>query len=173
MDDEIIIDDEADLGDGEMTPEMKLKRLRDKLKVSMHDAADNLAGWQRAKADYVNLQKRLRDVEEEVKLSTIRKVVAGVAQLGDSLEAALLHAPTDAGLAALIKQLDTTLTAFGVTRFTPTKGEVFDAGMHEPMQTIATTDSSLDNTIESVLQSGYRMGDVVLRPARTAVYHSH
>ncbi len=173
MSDDIIIDDEGDLGEGEKTAEAKLKTLRDKLKAEQAESAANLDGWQRAKADYVNLSKRLRELESDVKVSVTRNVVDSLSQLGDSLEAALSHADQahKVGIDALIKQFDTSLTAIGASRFAPTVGGTFDPLTHEPVQTLATSDQTLDNTIAQVVQSGYKVGEDIVRPARVMVYH--
>ena len=54
--------------DGEMTPEDRIKRLKEKLRERTREKAANLDGWQRTKADFVNYRKR----EEEGKAGFLK-----------------------------------------------------------------------------------------------------
>jgi molecular chaperone GrpE len=71
----------------------------------------------------------------------------------------------------VLKQLDTALQKLGVERYRPAEGDQFDPNMHEPVSAVATSDASLDNTIQTALQSGYKRGETLLRPARVTVFH--
>lgn len=161
MDDDVVL--EAEDGEGSTgTAEQKLKQLRDKLKSSETEAGENLAGWQRSKADYVNLSKRMRDMEESLSRAGIIGVVGGLTDVFDSIEAS--------GHAAILKQLDTALSRIGVQRVRPDSGTPFDPNVHEAVSTVATDKKSEDNTIHSVMQSGYAQGDMTIRPVRVTVY---
>lgn len=159
---DIEIEDSTEDGDTG-TAEQKLKLLRDKLRRAEAEAGENLAGWQRAKADYVNLQKRSREDFALVQDSGVSGTLAELAPVFDSIQASAHE--------AVIKQLDAALVKLGAERYQPNVGDVFDPNIHEPVSTVATSDQSLDNTIHSVLQSGYRRGTGIIRPARVTVYH--
>lgn len=150
------------------TPEQKLKQLRDKLKVAEGKAAEYLAGWQRAKADYVNLEKRMRSMGTEVVQSAMRAAAVGFIDIADSLEAA---SKTDKGLGAVLRQLDEAFKASSVARYTPTVGEAFNPVRHESVGVLATNTEEEDNTISEVMQSGYELEGAVIRPARVVVKH--
>lgn len=153
---------EAEDGEGSTgTPEQKLKQLRDRLKRAEAEASENLAGWQRTKADYVNLQKRSRDDLALLSDAAVGKVLEELIPVFDSLEAAAHE--------SVLKQLDTVLGKLGVERYRPKVHDPFDPQYAEAVSTVATSDSSLDNTIHSVLQSGYRRSGVALRAARVMV----
>ena len=160
--DDVVIEDSTEDGDTG-TPEQKLKLLRDKLRRAEAEANDNLAGWQRAKADYVNLSKRLRDLEGSMSRAGIAAVLKELVAVFDSVEAS--------GHPAILKQLDSSLVRLGATRFTPAVGDAFNPELHEPVQTVATNSKEEDNSIHSVLQSGYSVDSVTLRPARVSVFH--
>ncbi|MEN9390344.1 MAG: hypothetical protein RLZZ283_444 [Candidatus Parcubacteria bacterium] len=173
-DDDIVIDTEADLGDGEATPEMRLKKLRLERDEARKNASEHLAGWQRAKADYVNLERRMRESGSEVKRITIAALVLDILQAYDSLQMAVLHAagtPAEAGIRATLKQLDDALVTHGVKKIHPQKGDAFDPHTHEPMQTVATDQKEEDNTVDTTLQTGFKIDDVVIRPARVTIKH--
>lgn len=160
--DDVIL--EAEDGEGSTgTPEQKLKQLRDKLRTVEAEAAENLAGWQRSKADYVNLQKRARDDVLQLSEVTKSKIIETLVPVFDSIEAS--------GQETILKQLDSTLERLGVTRYRSEHGATFDPMSEEAVSTVATEDESQDNKIHSVLQSGYKSGDVIIRPARVTVQH--
>lgn len=160
--DDVILEEED--GEGSTaTAAQLLKVLRDKLKKAEAEANDNLAGWQRSKADYVNLSKRMRELEESLTRAGIISVVSGLTDVFDSIEASA-HP-------AILKQLDTALSRVGVQRLRPEPGTPFDPNVHEAVSTVATSEKSEDNTIHSVMQSGYAQADMTIRPARVTVYH--
>lgn len=164
MDDAQDVSFEIEDGEGSTgTPEQKLKLLRDKLKKAEAEAGENLAGWQRSKADYVNLQKRARDDVLQLSEVTKSKILETLIPVFDSIEAS--------GHETILKQLESTLEKLGVTRYRPEQGALFDPNSAEAVSTVATEDVSHDNRVHSVLQSGYRSGDVIIRPARVTVQH--
>ncbi len=160
--DDVLI--EAEDGEGSTgTPEQKLKALREKLKRAEAEAGENLAGWQRAKADYVNLQKRFREADGALSRAGVALTVSQLIPVFDSVEAS--------GHEATLKQLDAVLEKLGVKRYQPLVGQKFDPTREEAVSTVATSDAAVDNTIHSVMQSGYAEGSVTIRPARVIVYH--
>ncbi len=162
--DDVTLEPLSDDGESEAgTPEQKLKQLRDKLRKAEAEANDNLAGWQRAKADYINLQKRMRDIEGTLSKAGVAAVIVGLVDVFDSIEAS--------GHPAILKQLDASLGRLGVTRSSPKVGDAFNPELHEPVSAVATSSNVEDNTIHSVLQSGYSLEGVTLRPARVSVFH--
>lgn len=164
-DTDVVIESEDDT---DATPEQKLKKLRDELKEAKKAAGENLAGWQRAKADYVNLERRMRGMGDELSKNAARDVALGFIPVLDSLEAAAAGNP---GLNAILRQADESLKSHGITRYVPRPGEGFDPTRHESVQVLATDEKKDDNTISKTLQSGYAMGDVIIRPARVIIQH--
>jgi molecular chaperone GrpE len=165
--DDVVIEESTEDGD-EGTAEQKLKKLRDELKESKKVAGENLAGWQRAKADYVNLERRMRSYGEELGQSAVRSVVEAFIPAADSIEAA---AKADPGIAAVMRQVDEAFKKQGVMRYTPTEGNTFDPARHESVQILATGKAEEDNTVSECLQSGYELAGTIIRPARVSVKH--
>ncbi len=63
--------------------------------------------------------------------------------------------------------MDATLKRFGVVQFDP-KGEKFDPAIHEAV--FMMNDPKMDNnTIGQVMQTGWKIGDRVLRAAKVGV----
>lgn len=160
--DDIVLEESTEDGDTG-TAEQKLKVLRDRAKKAEAEASENLAGWQRAKADYINLQKRSREDIEMLTSRAAGSVLEELVPVFDSLEASAHD--------AVVKQLDQALLKLGVIRLRPSVGDVFNPAQEEAVQGVATDDKTKDNTVHSVLQSGYVIGGSIIRPARVIVYH--
>ncbi len=170
--DDITIELENDGAEEKTTA--KLKKLREEIKKIKKERDEYLDGWQRSKADYVNLSRRMREQEELLTRNQTAKATAGMITVFDSLEAAYKSAKSDSGellegIKQVMGQLETVLKEHTVVRFTPKIGEAFDPERHEPIQTVATKDDKLDNTISETLQSGYEISGTIIRPARVVV----
>lgn len=171
-DDDVVLEIEND-GEEEKA-NAKIKKLREELKKSKAEAADYLAGWQRSKADYVNLSRRSREEAVLGAHNAITKIALSIIPVFDSLEAAKKSAEgagaaVESGILQVIKQLETALNEHGVTRYTPQSGDHFDPTIHEPMQTVATKEIKEDNTVSETFQSGFALSGTVVRPARVSV----
>lgn len=170
--DEVVIEPEEE--NGEATSHQKLKKLRQERDEARKEAQEYLTGWQRSKADYVNLSKRAREAGEDVAQSAVTSLAQSIITVFDSLEAAL-KAAEDApesvhtGIEQVAIQLENALKEHGIVRFSPKTGDAFEPEKHEPMQTVATEDESQDNTVAEVFQSGYEARGTVIRAARVTV----
>ena len=63
--------------------------------------------------------------------------------------------------------MDKVLERFKVTQYDP-KGQKFDATLHEAVFTVAKSENEND-TIEVVMQTGWKIGDRVLRAAKVGI----
>jgi len=156
--------------------EKKLARLRRELAEAKKERDEYLLGWQRSKADYVNLSRRAREETLLQAKSGVARLARSVIAVFDSLEAALKGAKHEGasetltlGLEQVTKQLESALSEHGVKRFMPQKGELFDPERHEPIKTVATDEEKEDNTILETFQSGYEVDGMTVRPARVSV----
>ena len=173
--DDVVLEPEAEDGEGgSYTPEQKLKELREALKKVQTERNENLLGWQRAKADYVNARRRFEEDAGSAASYAVEKLVLGILPVLDSFEHALAHSGEDAGLSEGIQNIHTQLTqalsTAGVSAFSP-EGETFDPARHESVETVAVTDVKMDNVVTKVHQRGYLLDGKVIRPARVAVGH--
>jgi molecular chaperone GrpE len=60
------------------------------------------------------------------------------------------------------------LEATGVRRMDQV-GVVFDPNLHEAVTTAPAATPAQDNTVGAILQAGYKLGDLLIRPARVQV----
>lgn len=63
--------------------------------------------------------------------------------------------------------MDSTLKKYGITQFNP-KGEKFDPSWHEAIFTIPQSEQE-NNTVGEVMQTGWKIGDRVLRAAKVGI----
>ena len=164
--------------DGEALPiKDVVKKLREDLKRVRAEKEEYLTGWQRAKADYVNLQK-----EADARFTRGKEL--GVEKLADSLLAGLdafdmAMANKEAweavdknwrqGIEYIHSKLIQALADNNISVIASV-GVKFDPMLHEALQTIPTDDESKDHAVASIIQSGYKMGERVIRPARVNIF---
>lgn len=152
----------------------KLKKIKIELAASNVEKQQYLDGWQRAKADYVNIKKRTEDERQSLVREASLGLVEALLPVLDSFEHALEAPNADEkwlqGITNTYTQLKKTLEGEGLVFFDPL-GEKFDPARHEPVGTVAVEEESSDNTVTKVYQSGYTLHGKVIRPARVAVGH--
>ena len=64
--------------------------------------------------------------------------------------------------------MDSCLKRFNVVQFSP-KGEKFNPNLHEAIFTIPTTDVTQNNQVGEVMQTGWMIGDRILRAAKVGI----
>lgn len=128
---------------------------------------------QRERADSVNIRRRhdadIAALRSRVKASVIQDLLPII----DNFERALKHVPTDLegneyvkGVNAIVKQFEKTLADMGVERI-KTVGEPFDPHLHEAVS--AEEGDGDQEMVSEELQSGYKIGDDVIRHAMVRV----
>ncbi|MEY2672106.1 MAG: hypothetical protein RL687_523 [Candidatus Parcubacteria bacterium] len=73
------------------------------------------------------------------------------------------------GMEYVYQQFYRTIESYGISKIDMVNVP-FDHNIHEAIENIDTEDQSKDHTVAQVIQSGYKMGDKVVRPARVKVY---
>ena len=128
--------------------------------------AELTADLQRVQADFSNYRKRsLRDQEAAGERARAG-VVSQLLPVLDDLDRARSHGDLEGGpLKAVADKLVSVLTGLGLTSF-GAEGEDFDPSLHEAVQ--HEGDGSRP-VIGTVMRQGYKIGEVVLRPAMVGV----
>lgn len=131
-----------------------------------------LAGWQRTQADFDNYRKRALRQQQEFAARGAERLVAKLLPVLDDLERALAAA-ADHEEAKVIEGVEMTKSALAAALASEGLVEIeaegaFDPHVHEALlaQAVEGVESG---SIVQVVQRGYRLGDVVLRPARVIV----
>jgi molecular chaperone GrpE len=167
---DVVIEPEIGEEAGEARPEDKIAKIREELSVCRKDKQEYMDGWQRAKADYVNLLKRF---ETETKSSELKGKVGAVETLlpaFDALERSKEHGELPEGFLAIAKQLESAFAALGLGEVGKS-GEKFDPALHEALGQDKVESVEEDDIITAILEKGWRVGDIVIRPAKVRVGH--
>ncbi len=127
---------------------------------------------QRERADAENIRRRHDDQITGLRVSLKAHVVKDLLPIIDNFERALKHVPTELegndyikGVQGVVKQFEKTLADMGVERIA-TVGEPFDPHLHEA---VSMEEGDGDETVSEELQSGYKIGDDVIRHAMVRV----
>lgn len=157
----------------------KLKKLRGELAEAKKEALDNLTGWQKERAEFINFKKGEAERITAGRDRAVDGVLFDVLAVADSFDMAMGNAEAwskvDAnwrtGVEYIYQQLQKVLVENSVTEIPVKIGDQFNHDIHEPVESIATDDATQDHTIAKVLQKGYQKGDKILRPAKVNVYN--
>lgn len=166
-----------DAAPGSMSPQDKIKKLREKLVDAQRAKQEYLDGWQRLKADYINLKKR-SDEEKSALGNFVREsVVADLIPVIESFDMAFAN--KDAwekvdpnwrmGVEYIYKQFMETLQGYGLSEVSPL-GETFDPQHSTAIGSVHTDDPELDHKVAEVIQKGYKMGDRIIKSPKVKVY---
>lgn len=159
----------ADLAD-------KYKKLKNNLKTCQTERADYLSGWQRAKADYVNLKRDNEKEKQDLVKWSREGLLHELLPLADSFDLAMSNrevweqAPENwrKGIEYIHNQLQVIFRDNGLEVINPL-GEKFDHNLHHCLATIETEDETKIDKVLEVLKKGYVMNGKVVRPAQVKV----
>lgn len=132
-----------------------------------------LAGWQRAKADYQNLQKEVVErIAEEFEAGK-RYSIKEMLPISDDLFIAQKNMPAELrenawaqGIEGIIRGLEQRFSTMGIGAIEAV-GKLFDPIYHESLETVESTEP--EGTIVEEVQKGYLYKGRVLRPARVKI----
>src|SRR5215813_1934662 len=152
----------------------------DPITEAKREAAEFKDKLLRTLAEMENLRKRTEREVLDARLYGIAGFARDVLAVADNMHRALdaigleLRESTDAKVKALIEGVELTerellkiLERNGVKKFSP-QGEKFDPNLHQAMYEVPTSDQPPGH-VAQVIQSGYMLGERVLRPALVAV----
>jgi len=129
----------------------------------------------RALADFKNFQRRSAENESRAVTDGTIRVVRALLPVLDHVDLALqqdvdqLSAEQLMGGVKLLQQeFIRSLEAFGLQAIRPQPGDEFDANAHEAMMRQPSNEVPA-NHVTMVMQPGFRLGDLILRPAKVAV----
>jgi molecular chaperone GrpE (heat shock protein) len=149
------------------------KDLDKELEECRKQAEENLIGWQRAKADFVNYKKDQEKYLDEFRKYAKEDVVIKLLPTIDSFDLAIQHMPDNMkdsdwakGIVCIKSQFNKFLEEAGVEKI-KSIGEKFDPELFE---SVGEEESEKEEGIVvAEIQKGYKMFDKVIRPAKVKV----
>ncbi len=155
---------------------IKVKKLKVELEACKKEKQEYLDGWQRMRADMVNIKKR----EEEERKEFIKFAKEGVVEellpvlqsfdmaMGNKESWEKVDSNWRAGIEYIAKQFKAVLLSHGLEEINPI-GEVFDPARDESIEHVEVGEVEKDHKIIEVVQKGYKLHDKIIRPARVKV----
>jgi molecular chaperone GrpE len=162
--------------------ERQLEHDLEELSAKAEKADEYLELAQRTRADFENYRKRAAReaaVAQERGITKLAKeLLPAVDNLDRALEAASAATASEgaqdngtstlvSGIKLVHKDVIAALARAGIEGFSP-EGERFDPQMHEAIAQMPV-EGAEPGTVVEVYQRGYRLGEVVIRPARVVV----
>ncbi|MBP6931404.1 MAG: nucleotide exchange factor GrpE [Candidatus Pacebacteria bacterium] len=164
--------------DGDELPTKDIvKKLREEIKTLRKEKEEYLTGWQRSKADYANAQKdtdnKLKELRGFITAGLIEDLLPALDAFDMAISNKEVWEKVDSnwrnGMEYVYQQFHRTIESYGLSKIDAVNVP-FDHNIHEAMENVDTEDTAKDHTVAQVIQSGYKMGDKVVRPARVKVY---
>ena len=144
--------------------------------ISELDAAakqrdEYLAGWQRAKADFINYKKdemkRLEEVARYGNVDLIKDLISVLDNFDLALRNLEKMGPVEKGIYLIRSQIEDILKKRGLERVSLRPGDEFDPAVAEAMTEIPSEHPP--GTVAEEIEPGYRLHDKIVRAARVIV----
>lgn len=169
---DVVIEDEDETNN----PLALVKKLREKLKTAEKDKLEYLTGWQKAKADFINLRKRDEEMKEGILKYAKEDVLLQIIPVLDSFQLAFSNTQVwesisedwRKGVESIYNQLVSVLEQNGVVQENPI-GKTFDPKHSEAVGVIVTNKKDEDGKVLEVLQVGYNLNGKSIRSSKVRV----
>ena len=130
----------------------------------------------KALADYHNLVKN-SEKRDEIRIFQFKKNL--LEEIIPSLDAVMMAQKSSEdlnlneagkswldGIVAILDSINRSFEGMGLKQYVPLKGDIFDSNMHEAVATVVEGERG---KIFDVVQPGYQLNEIVIRPARVVV----
>ncbi|NMM98588.1 nucleotide exchange factor GrpE [Bifidobacterium olomucense] len=131
------------------------------------EAAEYLEALQRERAEFINYRNRATREQERFRQHGIIDVLTALLPALDDIDRIREHSEMDDSFKAVAAKIDKAFEKFGVEKFGE-KGEEFDPTKHDAILHKPDADADKE-TVDTVVEAGYRIGDRVIRAARVVV----
>jgi molecular chaperone GrpE len=152
-------------------PVVDASELEAKLAAAEKQRDEYLAGWQRAKADFVNYKKEefahLQEVAKYGSEDLIKDLISVMDNFDLGLRALEKAGPVEKGIYLIRSQIEDILKKRGLQKIELKAGDMFDPATMEAMTEIEN-DLPHGAVVEEI-EPGYRLHEKVLRASRVIV----
>ena len=160
----------AESGEGIEEHELTVDDILNAAQAEVEDpSAEHLADLKRVTAEYANYRKRTEANRELERERAIGATVSVLLPVLDDLDRAQKHGDLegDTPFATIAAKLRAAVEKLGLKPFGEV-GEPFDPQLHEAIFQQPSADVEVD-TVADVVETGYQLGSVQLRPAKVVV----
>jgi len=158
-------------------PAEAIKKLKEEIKTLRSERDEYLAGWQRAKADFINARKD----EEKARAAFVKfaneGLLAEMIPIMESFERATGNKEVwekadknwRSGIEHIFSLFKKTLADSGLKEISPAIDTVFDATRDEVVSHEKVEKAEQNNKIISVVEKGYEINGKIIKPAKVKV----
>ena len=145
----------------------KLKKLKEQLKQYQQEKQDNLTGWQRAQADFINYRRRQEEQMGEWSKMFGEGLLRDILPVLDTLDASIAHSgKSENGLVSVRDQLMKILARHGLAEI-KSVGEKFNPEYHEAIEQVE--EEGEEGMVVEEAQKGYLLNGKIIRVAKVKV----
>ncbi len=144
------------------------------LEIAQKQAAEHLAGWQRAKADYLNLKRQTEKDKEELAKFANAALVIELLPIYDNLKRALKHVPEGErekewvkGVGHIMQQFTQLFSSLGIEEI-KTTGEPFNHELHHAVGK-EKREGTAPGTVIDEVHTGFTMHGRLVKAAQVRV----
>ncbi len=174
--DDVVFEDNTEVVGGDY--KQKVDKLRAQIKDLQTKNSALLDGWQRDKADFINIKKREEESKKEFIKFASQGLVEELLPVLDSFESAFKNKEAwekvdknwRTGVEYIHSQLTGVLTSNGLKVINPT-GEVYNAMRDEAVEMVKIDEKEKDGKILETVQVGYELNGKELRAPKVKVLH--
>jgi molecular chaperone GrpE len=152
-------------------PDEEKKEINPDIAVVEKQRDEYLAGWQRAKADFINYRKEeMKHLEEVARYGSedlIKDLISVLDNFDLGLRALEKAGPVEKGVYLIRSQIEDILKKRGLAKMDMKPGDPFDPAVAEALSEVEA--ERPPGTIVEQIEPGYRLHDKVLRPARVII----
>lgn len=149
-----------------------IEKLKKKLLACEQEKKEYLEGWQKARADLINLRKQDEAEKQNIRRYASEEVLLELVSVLDSFEMAFKNKDAweaiskewRTGVEYIYTQLKNILSSRGITEINPI-GEEFDPQKHEAVEMVA----GKDNIVLEIVQKGYLLNEKIIRTAKVKI----
>jgi len=153
-----------------------IKKLRAKIKELEEKNQEYLTGWQKERADSINLKKRLEEEKKDFAKFAKEDIATEIMTVLDSFDSAFKNKEAwekvdenwRKGVEYIHSQLINVLGNHGVTVVNPL-GEQFDPKRDEAVENVEVENKGEDGKIVEVLSVGYSLQNKIIRAPKVKV----
>jgi molecular chaperone GrpE len=162
----------------ELSPQDKMKRLRDELRQCRTERKEYLDGWQRLKADHVNYKRRQEEERDAFLKFSREGIIAELLPVLESFQMAFSNKEAwekvdpswRTGVEYIHAQFLRVLQDNGLSTVSPKIGDPFDPAIMTAIETVETDDPSRYHAVADLVQHGFRLSGKLLKSPKVKVF---
>lgn len=136
--------------------------------------SEYLEGWQRARAELDNFRKRVVSEQASRDQRARASLLAKLLTVAEHFQAVVKHVPSDLqnqawaqGVLHVAREFEQVLQDQGVEIINQAQ-VVFDPALHEAVSQAQNSEAKSGVVLE-IIQPGYKLGELILKPARVKI----